>query len=105
MQALLLALGLTVSLTTWAQTSWPEQALRAADSANTFPLPAYQPLPATGAGALVRDAQDWRSANATVAEFPRGHQDLIRWERAHGLADRRQPTAAPTMQTRPEHAR
>lgn len=33
---------------------------------------------------------DWKKANADVAQFPRGHIDLLKWEEAQG-----RPRAAP----------
>lgn len=35
-------------------------------------------LPASGA--VETELADWRQANAAVAEFPRGHADILRWE-------------------------
>ena len=36
-----------------------------------------------GAQAQVQDdvVQDWRKANETVGQFPRGHADVLRWEK------------------------
>lgn len=31
-------------------------------------------------GAVSQEWADWREANAAVAEFPRGHMDILRWE-------------------------
>ncbi|CAB5711724.1 Uncharacterised protein [Delftia tsuruhatensis] len=31
-------------------------------------------------GAVSQEWADWREANAAVAEFPRGHVDILRWE-------------------------
>ena len=56
----------------------------AAAAAPDAPVPAvpYQPMPAAGASALVRELDDWKSVNAAVAQFPRGHSDIVKWERA-----------------------
>jgi hypothetical protein len=35
---------------------------------------------------------DWKKANADVAQFPRGHADLLKWEEAGGAVP---PAAAP----------
>lgn len=35
-------------------------------------------LPASGA--IAQEWADWREANAVVAQFPRGHMDILRWE-------------------------
>lgn len=66
-------LGLTQSV--------PQQA--AAAAAPDVPVPAvpYHPLEAVGASALVQALDDWKAANATVGQF-RGHNDIIKWERA-----------------------
>ena len=33
-------------------------------------------------GAIVTQPGDWKAANAAVAEFPRGHGDVLKWEKA-----------------------
>lgn len=33
-------------------------------------------------GTIVPQPGDWKEANAAVAAFPRGHADVIRWEKA-----------------------
>lgn len=38
----------------------------------------HSPLPPSGA--IAQEWTDWREANAAVAEFPRGHMDILRWE-------------------------
>lgn len=58
------------------------------DPGTPVPAPQYQalpapesalaPQPADAAAALAR----WRSAHERVAEFPRGHADIVQWERA-----------------------
>ena len=49
------------------------------------PLPAAMPLAA--------EVGDWRAAHAAVARFPRGHADVLRWEKAQtpGTAPAQQP--------------
>lgn len=44
----------------------------------------HQPL-AAGA-AIVTQPGDWKAANAAVSEFPRGHGDVLRWEKSQGNA-------------------
>jgi hypothetical protein len=34
---------------------------------------------------------DWTSANNAVAQFPRGHIDLLQWERARATQPKEQP--------------
>jgi len=47
------------------------------------PMPPSPELPATLDAAIRR----WQSANRSVAEFPRGHVDLLRWEQGQSSAD------------------
>ena len=43
---------------------------------------------------------DWKKANADVAQFPRGHIDLLKWEEANpGAAPRPQPAPAAAPRT------
>lgn len=84
--ALLLMLALA-SPALQAQT--PTDALAAASPASAAQPPALNLPAASQAGALelptdIARARDiWRQANARVAEFPRGHLDLLRWEAAN----------------------
>lgn len=48
-------------------------------AAPTAPLQ-HQPLAASGA--IVTQPSDWKAANAAVAEFPRGHADVLKWEKS-----------------------
>lgn len=79
-------LALTLGLP--AQATTPDDALRAADptqptAALPLPLPSPQRLDAPESPAdLDRARAVWREANQRVAEFPRGHIDLLRWEAA-----------------------
>lgn len=69
-------------------------ALRAADAAQAAaPIPRPALPDPTAAGPLPANERSaalavWQQANARVAEFPRGHIDILRWEAA-------QPGAAP----------
>ncbi|MDR0213144.1 MAG: hypothetical protein LBJ15_03965 [Comamonas sp.] len=47
--------------------------------APTAPLH-HQPLP--NSGSIVDQTVDWKVANAAVAEFPHGHGDVLKWEKA-----------------------
>jgi hypothetical protein len=79
-------LALTLGLPARATT--PDDALRAADpaqpaAARPLSLPEPQRLDAPESPAdLERARTVWREANQRVAEFPRGHIDLLRWEAA-----------------------
>lgn len=58
---------------------------RAEDPAAPVPPPTYRSAFTPGASAAPETAaSDWRAANARVAEFPRGHLDLVKWEDAKG---------------------
>ena len=63
-------------------------------AAPTLPLQ-HQPL--TASGAIVAQPGDWKAANAAVAQFPRGHADVLKWEKAQATAASKttQPTAPP----------
>ena len=80
-----LALSLTVP-PALAQADARTDALSAADpsapaAAPALALPAPQRLaPAELPGDIQRAREIWREANERVAEFPRGHIDLLRWE-------------------------
>lgn len=70
----------------WAQTSVPPVfATPAAAAAWLDPAAPSRPLhhlPLPYSGAVSYAPQDWRAAHAAVAEFPRGHADVLRWEAA-----------------------
>lgn len=50
------------------------------------PRPVYQSafadLPAFDPERPTADKKDWRKANEDVAQFPRGHVDILKWEEA-----------------------
>lgn len=71
----------------------PEQAAAVAAPQAPVPPVAYQPLPSAGASTPGEAAIDWKAANATVGRY-RGHQDIIKWERARD-AGRQAPTQEP----------
>ena len=61
-------------------------------SAPTLPLQ-HQPLAASGD--ILAQPGDWKAANAAVAEFPRGHGDVLKWEKAQNPATKTTDQAAP----------
>jgi hypothetical protein len=80
-----LALALTLPLPALAQT--PSAALVASDPATPSAPPAVPAMPAPEPAAAPERPTDveraraiWQRANQRVAEFPRGHIDLLRWE-------------------------
>lgn len=93
-------LALTLGLP--AQATTPDDALRAADptqptAALPLPLPSPQRLDTPESPAdLDRARAVWREANQRVAEFPRGHIDLLRWEAAQPRETPATGAAAPT---------
>ena len=48
-------------------------------------------------GNIVAQPGDWKAANAAVAQFPRGHADVLKWEKAQSTAPS-QATPAPNHQ-------
>ncbi|MDM7948084.1 hypothetical protein [Hydrogenophaga sp.] len=68
------ALALLLPLSAWSQTA-------------NAPPQAGMPPPLT----------DWRGANDAVAQFKRGHIDLLKWESANLKADSAAPAAAPNL--------
>ena len=55
----------------------------------------HQSLPASGT--IVTQPGNWKSANTAVAQFPRGHADVLKWEKAQSAAPN-QATPAPSHQ-------
>ncbi|MGV3493508.1 MAG: hypothetical protein ACO1OY_06540 [Ramlibacter sp.] len=77
----------------------------AADPAAPVPRTEYRsvldPLPrGVEAGSI-----PWRDANAAVAEFPRGHIDLLKWEQRQGAAPTTPPAAVPAPEPHGGHHR
>lgn len=46
-------------------------------------------------GAVSQEWADWREAHAAVAEFPRGHVDILRWEAGQAGTSATPADAAP----------
>ena len=70
-------------------------------AAPTAPLQ-HQPLAASGA--IVAQPGDWKAANAAVAQFPRGHADVLKWEKAQSAAPvHTAPMPMPTPVPAPAH--
>lgn len=90
-------LALALPLLAGAQ-NVPQQAAAAVAPGAAVPPVPYQPMARSGASGLVSEREDWKAANAAVGQFPRGHQDVIKWEKAREAA----PSAAPGA---PEPAR
>lgn len=58
----------------------------------------HTPLPASGA--LATAPGDWRAANQAVAEFPRGHADIVAWEARQAAPAKQAPAHG---QNHPHH--
>ena len=53
----------------------------------------HRALPTSGA--IVTQPGDWKAANAAVAQFPRGHADVLKWEKAQAkVSEKASPTPA-----------
>ena len=92
--ALLLPVGMSALPSLAAEPPSPSAVTSAAVSnpaAPTAPLQ-HQALPASGT--IVAQPGDWKAANAAVAAFPRGHADVLQWEKAQAAAAG-QPAPAP----------
>ena len=63
------------------------------------PTLAMQHQPLAAGAAIVNQPGDWKAANAAVGEFPRGHGDVLRWEKSQGNASGPAPdSGAPAHQ-------
>ncbi|BDT67818.1 hypothetical protein os1_19960 [Comamonadaceae bacterium OS-1] len=86
MKTLFLSGSLLLCAAAWAQSP--------ADPSVRVPTVTYRSVFAdTPAGVEARPL-DWRRANADVAQFPRGHADVLKWEQAAARATQK-PRAAP----------
>ncbi len=77
----------------WACTAaWAQTSVSSAADAPARPVAAWLDPAAPSrpllhpslphSGAVIDATEDWRAAHAAVAEFPRGHADVVRWEAA-----------------------
>lgn len=71
------------------------------------PAPAYRSVFEGEPRGLEEQTVDWRKANAAVAEFPRGHIDLLKWEERNlpGAATVPAPAAPAAAPARPQGQR
>lgn len=87
-RAWLLAVLLPVTAATHAQAPTPYPRLdhrpteQAADPATPVPAALYASTFAGLSTGVEPALDDWKKANAAVAQFPRGHADLLKWEQA-----------------------
>jgi hypothetical protein len=80
-------------------------ALQASDPAHPAAPVVVPGLPVAATPAGAHPAQErsaaiaiWQRANARVAEFPRGHIDILRWEATQGGSDRGTTAAQPAVE-------
>ena len=66
-----------------AATCVPALAADPADPAAAVPQPEYRSVFEGQPAGVEEGSVDWKKANAAVAEFPRGHIDLLKWEERH----------------------
>lgn len=59
-----------------------------ADPQAAVPAVVYQSVFKDSPKGVETQATDWKKANADVAQFPRGHFDLLKWEEAQDKAKR-----------------
>ncbi|MEG1735898.1 MAG: hypothetical protein RR283_12665 [Comamonas sp.] len=64
------------------------------------PTAALQHQALQAGAAIVSQTGDWKAANAAVAEFPRGHADVLKWEKSPAGA-----TGQSADQAMPAHGR
>ena len=59
-------------------------------AAPTLPL---QHLPLPASGSIATEPMDWKAANQAVAQFPRGHADVLQWEKAQAAPQPQTPAS------------
>ncbi|WP_295960963.1 hypothetical protein [Rhodoferax sp.] len=74
MRTLFLSAGALLCAATWAQS--------AADPSVRVPTVTYRSVFADTSIGVETQSLDWKRAHAEVAQFPRGHVDVLKWERA-----------------------
>lgn len=73
----------------------------AADPAAHVPRTVYRSVLDPAPRGVEEGSVPWRAANAAVAEFPRGHIDLLKWE-ARQAETPAAPAATPSAPAAPE---
>lgn len=69
----------------------PARTLQASDAASAVPALPYRSVFADLPKGVEDGSTDWKAANKAVAQFPRGHADLLQWEKARVAAPKEQP--------------
>ena len=69
----------------------PARTLQASDAASPVPALPYRSVFADLAKGVEEGSGDWKAANKAVGQFPRGHIDLLQWEKARAAKPKEQP--------------
>ncbi|WP_296509901.1 hypothetical protein [Rhodoferax sp.] len=69
----------------------PARTLQASDAASPVPALPYRSVFADLPKGVEEGSTDWKAANKAVAQFPRGHIDLLQWEKARAAALKEKP--------------
>ncbi|NBW50824.1 MAG: hypothetical protein EBR49_12180 [Betaproteobacteria bacterium] len=69
----------------------PARTLQASDAASPVPALPYRSVFADLPKGVEEGSTDWKAANKAVAQFPRGHIDLLLWEKAQAAKPKEQP--------------
>ena len=85
MKTLFLSTSVLLSAAAWAQNP--------ADPSAPAPAVAYRSVFADTPTGVETQLVDWKKAHADVAQFPRGHADVLKWEQAAARAAQK-PQAA-----------
>jgi hypothetical protein len=65
--------------------------LQASDARSPVPALPYRSVFADLPRGVEEGAKDWKAANRAVGQFPRGHIDLLQWEKARSAPTKEQP--------------
>ncbi|MDZ7890543.1 MAG: hypothetical protein U5L73_02150 [Rhodoferax sp.] len=69
----------------------PARTLQASDAASPVPALPYRSVFADLPRGVEEGSGDWKAANKAVSQFPRGHIDLLQWEKARAAKPKEQP--------------
>ena len=69
----------------------PARTLQASDAASPVPALPYRSVFADLPKGVEEGSGDWKAANKAVGQFPRGHIDLLQWEKARAAKPKDQP--------------
>ena len=69
----------------------PARTLQASDAASPVPALPYRSVFADLPKGVEEGSGDWKAANKAVGQFPRGHIDLLQWEKARAAKPKEQP--------------